>query len=69
MVHVNIRHIAAAKFTVLVLGTAHWLGCFWFLLARWVRFSARLNNESWLAQFTAASGIGFGCDGDDMVRS
>ncbi len=64
MVHVNIRHIAAAKFAVLVLGTAHCLGCLWFLLARWARFSARPNDESWLEQFKAASGIGYGCDGD-----
>jgi len=64
MVHVNIRHIAAAKFAVLVLGTAHCLGCLWFLLARGARFSARPNDESWLEQFKAASGIGYGCDGD-----
>jgi len=70
MVHVNIRHIAAAKFAVLVLGTAHCLGCLWFLLARWARFSARPNDESWLEQFKAASGIGYGCDGDaSAVRS
>ncbi|KAK9831975.1 hypothetical protein WJX81_004730 [Elliptochloris bilobata] len=64
MVHVNIRHIAAAKFVVLVLGAAHALGCLWFLLARWARFSAALDDESWLAQFRASTGIGFGCSGD-----
>ena len=64
MVHVNIRHIAAAKFVVLVLGAAHVLGCLWFLLARWARFSAAPDDETWLAQFSAATGIEFGCSGD-----
>lgn len=63
MVHVNIRHIAAAKFVVLVLGAAHVLGCLWFLLARWARFSAAPDDETWLAQFSAATGIEFGCSG------
>ena len=55
MVHINIRHIAFCKFTVLVFGVAHWVGCVFYFLARLSDFAAAPAAETWLEQFYTAS--------------
>lgn len=61
MVHVNIRHIAAFKFVVLVLGVAHWVGCLFYFLARLANFSDSDNSRSWTAQFDAGTPMNYTC--------
>lgn len=59
--HVNIRHIAAFKFVVLVLGVAHWVGCLFYFLARLANFSDSDNSRSWTAQFDEGTPMNYTC--------
>lgn len=45
MVHIDIRHIAFAKFMILVFGVAHWVGCIQYFLARVSNFDVRLASR------------------------
>lgn len=67
MVHVNIRHIAAFKFVVLVLGVAHWVGCLFYFLARLANFSDSENSRSWTAQFDAETPMNYTCASNASV--
>ena len=67
MVHVNIRHIAAFKFVVLVLGVAHWVGCLFYFLARLADFSDSENSRSWTAQFDAETPMNYTCASNASV--
>ncbi|GMH42770.1 hypothetical protein BSKO_10689 [Bryopsis sp. KO-2023] len=51
MVHLNIRHIAFFKFLVTVVGTAHWVGCAFFVLAGWSNFEASPKKSTWMGLF------------------
>lgn len=47
----DIRHTAALKFIVLILGTAHWIGQVFFFVARAEGFPEDPDKASWLTQF------------------
>ncbi|DBA72994.1 TPA: hypothetical protein ACH3X2_009939 [Trebouxia sp. C0005] len=67
MVHVNIRHIAAFKFAVLVLGVAHWVGCLFYFLARLAGFSSADNSATWLQQFDAGTPMDYTCANNGTI--
>ncbi len=67
MVHVNIRHIAAFKFAVLVLGVAHWVGCLFYFLARLAGFSSADNSATWLQQFDMGTPMDYTCANNGTI--
>ena len=67
MVHVNIRHIAAFKFAVLVLGVAHWVGCLFYFLARLAGFSGAANSATWLQQFDMGTPMDYTCANNGTI--
>ena len=67
MVHVNIRHIAAFKFAVLVLGVAHWVGCLFYFLARLAGFSSADNSATWLQQFDTGTPMDYTCANNGTI--
>lgn len=67
MVHVNIRHIAAFKFAVLVLGVAHWIGCLFYFLARISNFSNAANAATWVQQFDSNTLMAYNCTNNGSI--
>lgn len=67
MVHVNIRHIAAFKFAVLVLGVAHWVGCLFYFLSRLAGFSNAANSATWIQQFDANTPMNYNCTNNGTI--
>lgn len=67
MVHVNIRHIAAFKFAVLVLGVGHWVGCLFYFLARLGGFSNADNSATWIQQFDDATPMDYTCENNGTI--
>lgn len=46
-IYTDYRLIALFKFSIMLLGAAHWVGCIWFLMARVRDF----KHTTWLAQY------------------
>lgn len=67
MVHVNIRHIAAFKFAVLVLGVAHWIGCLFYFLSRISNFSNAPNAATWVQQFDSNTLMSYNCTNNGSI--
>lgn len=61
MVHLNIRHIAFFKFAVLVLGTAHYVGCMFFFISRLSEFDNTNLKVTWIEQFYKRKFKNLGC--------
>ena len=67
MVQINIRHIAAGKFAVLVLGFAHWVGCIFYWLARIAHFNNDADKATWLQQFYDNTNMDYGCKANGTI--
>lgn len=67
MVHVNIRHIAAFKFAVLVLGVAHWIGSLFYFLSRISNFSDAPNAATWVQQFDSNTLMSYNCTNNGSI--
>eukprot|EP00899_Mesostigma_viride_P010334 jgi/Mesvir1/19301/Mv10371-RA.2 len=63
-VHVNVRHLALYKFTLLVYGAAHWVGCLYYLLARLNGF----NRSTWIGQWERIGRTGYEEDTADNLE-
>lgn len=50
--HVSIQRTAFLKFSVLTLGTGHWVGSLFFYIARATGFPSKETNLSWVRQFS-----------------
>ena len=57
--HVDVRVLATAKFALLIVGVAHWVGCAFYYVAARSDFSAARGEETWVAQWEAESGVDF----------
>jgi hypothetical protein len=64
--------IAGSKFLLIIVATAHWLGCFLFYLAAHSNFSTRLYLENWFTSWTAQQGFDLSwetCDWGSMYSA
>lgn len=48
--HMDFRVVALCKFLLMMFGMAHWIGCLWWLFARFRNF----DDKTWVAQFDFA---------------
>ena len=67
MVQIDIRHIAACKFAVLVFGCAHWVGCMFYFLARVSNFASDQMAATWLEQFYQNSNLQYDCEHNGTI--
>lgn len=53
---IDVRKVAFFKLTVVLLGTAHWIGCMFYFLASLANFSAVDYSTTWVAQWNINTG-------------
>ena len=55
----DVRLVALAKFVFILLSSAHWIGCGYFLLAAKSGFDASTLDMNWVTHWARSSIVGF----------